>query len=53
VEDHNLGDEYYDKAVPIVEEQICRAAVRLAVWINTIAAERASSPETLVDQNDL
>jgi hypothetical protein len=53
VEKHNLGDEYYEKAVPIVEEQIVRAAMRLAVWINTIAAERDSSTEPLLVQNDL
>jgi hypothetical protein len=53
VEKHNLGDEYYDKAVPIVEEQIARAAMRLAVWINTIAVERPSSTEPLLVQNDL
>ncbi|KAL3496119.1 phospholipase C/P1 nuclease [Aspergillus germanicus] len=53
VEGHNLGGEYYEKAVPIVEEQIARAAMRLAVWINTIAAERDSLTEPLLVQNDL
>ncbi|KAL4863443.1 hypothetical protein BDV12DRAFT_189699 [Aspergillus spectabilis] len=47
-EDHNLGGEYYEQAVPIVEKQISRAAMRLAVWINTIAAERDSSTERLL-----
>ncbi|KAL3442974.1 phospholipase C/P1 nuclease domain-containing protein [Aspergillus insuetus] len=53
VEGHNLGDKYYKQAVPIVEDQIARAAMRLAVWINTIAAERPSSTEPLLVQNDL
>jgi hypothetical protein len=53
LEDHDLGGEYYEGAVPIVEEQITKAALRLAVWINTIAADRASSTERLLVQNEL
>ena len=53
LENHDLGGEYYKKAAPIVEEQITKAALRLAVWINTLAADRASSTERLLVQNEL
>jgi hypothetical protein len=53
LEHHDLGGQYYKKAEPIVEEQILKAALRLAVWINTLAADRASSTEPLLVQNEL
>jgi hypothetical protein len=53
LEHHDLGGQYYKKAKPIVEEQILKAALRLAVWINTLAADRASSTEPLLVQNEL
>ncbi|KAK9321585.1 S1/P1 nuclease [Lipomyces orientalis] len=42
LERNNLGEEYYEGAAPIVSEQIYKAAVRLAIWINALAAERIS-----------
>ncbi|KAF9890408.1 hypothetical protein FE257_006076 [Aspergillus nanangensis] len=52
LERENLGGEYYDGAVPVVEEQIRRAAVRLAAWLNALAAVR-NSAGPLVVQGDL
>jgi hypothetical protein len=43
--DHDLGGKYYDDAAPIVEAQILKAGIRLAVWLNALAADRASSGE--------
>jgi hypothetical protein len=42
LENHNLGEEYYDGAAPIVETQILKAGIRLAVWLNALAAERTA-----------
>jgi hypothetical protein len=41
----DLGGQYYDEAVPIVEAQILKAGIRLAVWLNALAADRTSSGE--------
>lgn len=41
VKDNDLGGEYYEGAVDVVELQIARAGVRLAAWINAIAAVTA------------
>lgn len=38
VKENDLGGEYYEGAVPLVEVQIARAGVRLAAWVNAIAA---------------
>ena len=39
VKENDLGrGEYYEGAAPVVELQIGRAGVRLAAWINAIAA---------------
>ena len=35
----DLAGEYYDDAAPIIAEQIFKAGVRLAVWINALAEE--------------
>ncbi|KAJ6127664.1 hypothetical protein N7523_003276, partial [Penicillium sp. IBT 18751x] len=43
LETHDLGGEYYNKAAPIVEAQILKAGIRLAVWLNALAADRAST----------
>ncbi|KAJ5380217.1 uncharacterized protein N7496_002645 [Penicillium cataractarum] len=43
--DHDLGGDYYNGAAPIVEVQILKAGIRLAVWLNALAANRASSEE--------
>ena len=50
VKDNDLGGEYYEGAVDVVELQIARAGVRLAAWINAIAAvtkEQGSLKEEL------
>lgn len=36
----DLAGEYYDDAVPFIEEQIYKAGIRLAAWINALAEER-------------
>lgn len=41
--ENDLGGEYYEGAAPIVETQILKAGIRLAVWLNALAADRASS----------
>jgi hypothetical protein len=46
----DLAGEYYDDAVPIIEEQIFKAGVRLAAWTNTLAEERRA--KTFVVQGD-
>jgi hypothetical protein len=51
LENHDLGGDYYDGAAPIVNEQIYKAGVRLATWINTLAAQRPSSTGFLVTQD--
>lgn len=38
---NDLGGEYYEGAVSVVELQLARAGVRLAAWINAIAAVTA------------
>jgi len=43
LENNDLGGEYYDGAAPIVNEQIYKAGIRLATWINALAAQRPSS----------
>ncbi|GFF25187.1 hypothetical protein IFM46972_01317 [Aspergillus udagawae] len=51
LENHDLGRDYYAGAAPIVNEQIYKAGVRLATWINTLAAQRPSSTGFLVTQD--
>lgn len=41
VKENDLGGEYYEGAVSTVELQLARAGVRLAAWINAIAAVTA------------
>lgn len=43
LENNDLGGEYYEGAAPIVEMQILKAGIRLAAWLNALAADRASS----------
>ncbi|KAH0536607.1 hypothetical protein FGG08_006540 [Glutinoglossum americanum] len=45
VEGEELGGEYYDGAVPIVDELVAKAGFRLAAWIEGLAAERAAMME--------
>jgi hypothetical protein len=42
LENNNLGGEYYDEAAPVVEAQILKAGIRLAGWLNALAADRPS-----------
>lgn len=42
LETENLGQEYYDGAVPIVQAQIGKAGARLGAWINALAAAVAA-----------
>ncbi len=41
--DRALGGEYFERALPVVEEQLAKAAVRLAHLLNSIAAGSAGS----------
>lgn len=36
----DLGGEYFEEAAPVIEEQIFKAGVRLAGWINAIGKRR-------------
>lgn len=47
----DLAGQYYDDAVPIIKEQIYKASVRLAGWINALAEERRAKT-TFVAQGD-
>lgn len=42
----DLAGDYYEGAVPIVEELVAKAGMRLGAWINGLAAERAAMTET-------
>jgi hypothetical protein len=44
----DLGRYYYKDAVPIIAEQIFKAGVRLAVWINALAEVRIANPALVV-----
>ncbi|KAJ5111194.1 hypothetical protein N7532_001729 [Penicillium argentinense] len=46
LKNNDLGGEYYDEAAPIVQAQILKAGIRLAVWLNALATDRASSRES-------
>jgi hypothetical protein len=43
LEDNDLGGAYYAGSAPIVNEQIYKAGVRLATWLNALAAQRSST----------
>lgn len=49
LEEHDLGDGYFESAVPVVVELLGKAGVRLGAWLNALAA--AQSPEGLVVQD--
>jgi hypothetical protein len=34
-----LGGEYFDKAGPVIEQQVARAGYRMAAWLDHIAHE--------------
>lgn len=50
VEQNDLGGDYYTGAVPIVEQQITKAGLRLAAWVNAIA-DHAAQGVGLVKQD--
>lgn len=45
VEGRDLAQDYYDGAVPIVEELIGKAGRRLAAWINALAGQGSAMEE--------
>ncbi|KAJ5505467.1 hypothetical protein N7453_004424 [Penicillium expansum] len=47
----DLAGEYYDEAVPIIEEQIFKAGVRLGVWINALAEKRRIKTAFVVQED--
>ena len=42
LEENDLGEDYYEGAVPIVEDLVGKAGLRLGSWLNAIAAARSS-----------
>ena len=50
LESNDLGGDYYNGAVPIVEAQISKAGVRLAAWLNTLAAAAGSGSGFVVEE---
>ncbi|GFF63706.1 hypothetical protein IFM51744_11166 [Aspergillus udagawae] len=53
ITNEDLAGEYYDDAAPIIEEQIYKAGVRLAAWINALAEERRSKTGFVVQGDRL
>jgi hypothetical protein len=52
VKENDLGrGEYYEAAAPVVDLQIARAGVRLAAWINAIAAALATDEEGVAKED--
>jgi hypothetical protein len=47
VEGQDLSGDYYEGAVPIVNDMIGKAGVRLAAWVNALAAAGAAESEEL------
>lgn len=41
LEENDLGDEYFDAAVPVVMEMLGKAGVRLGAWLNALAAAQS------------
>ncbi|MCJ1428103.1 hypothetical protein MMC29_006011 [Sticta canariensis] len=54
VEGRNLATDYYDGAVPIVDYLIGKAGVRLAAWLNTLAAatQQQTQPKLIFQNED-
>lgn len=44
VVDQELGGEYYENAVPVIESQVAKAGYRLAAWLDLIVANLKSRP---------
>lgn len=52
VKENDLGrGEYYEGAAPVVELQIARAGVRLAAWVNAIAATIAADEQGVAKED--
>ncbi|KAJ4353912.1 uncharacterized protein N0V89_005643 [Didymosphaeria variabile] len=43
VEGKELEGEYYDAAIPVIQQQIAKAGVRLAAWLNLIVEGKTNS----------
>ncbi len=39
VENTDLSGDYYETALPVIQELFARAGYRLAGWLNAVAAE--------------
>lgn len=48
---NDLAGEYYNEAVPIIEEQIFKAGVRLGVWINALAEKHRIKTAFVVQED--
>jgi hypothetical protein len=46
--DEDLGGQYFDGAVPIVDELVGKAGLRLGGWINALAAARSKDANFVV-----
>jgi hypothetical protein len=51
LESNDLGGEYYEGAVPVVEDRISKAGIRLAGWLNALAAAAGGSGLVVQDWN--
>lgn len=52
VEGQDLSQDYYDGAVPIVEELIAKAGYRLGAWLNALAAASKSAEGELKNKGE-
>ncbi|KAE8423315.1 S1/P1 nuclease [Aspergillus pseudocaelatus] len=50
LEENDLGGEYFDAAALIVNEQIMKAGIRLAAWLNALGSATSTSTQPLVIQ---
>jgi hypothetical protein len=58
VEGIDLAGEYYEGAVPVIDEMIAKAGRRLGAWLNALAAQRAEDTiqdwaRRLIDQSSV
>jgi hypothetical protein len=51
VEGVDLAGEYYEGAVPVIDQMIAKAGRRLGAWLNALAAE--SGEERIQDEHSL
>ncbi|MCJ1446984.1 MAG: hypothetical protein MMC23_007492 [Stictis urceolatum] len=49
--DNDLGDEYYAGAVPVVEDMVTKAGMRLGAWMNGLVEERMRRVGSLVAED--